>query len=173
MGYGGAMTETQDIVLTRVLGAPVDAVWSAWAEPEQFTQWWGPTGFTSHSASIDLREGGRFVWNMRAPAEMGGFDMYNAGTYTRVVPGERIEFVQWLSDAEGNPIDPASMGMPADFPTRIRSELRFTAVGGGTELVAIEYDWADPAQREMSASGLEQCIDKLEAYLAREARGRF
>jgi uncharacterized protein YndB with AHSA1/START domain len=159
------MTERQDIVLSRILDAPVDAVWRAWTEPDQFTQWWGPVGFTSHSACNDLRDGGRFVWNMRAPTEMGGFHMYSAGTFTRIVPEERIEFVQFLSDAAGDPIDPAAMGMPADFPREIRSELRYTAVDGGTELVATEYDWAVGEQRTMSEQGLEQCIDKLEAYL--------
>ena len=160
------MTERSDIILVRNIQAPVEEVWEAWTDPSVFTQWWGPTGFTCEYATLDLRPGGRFVWNMRAPAEMGGFDMYTAGVIERVVPHERIEFSQGLSDRDGNPIDPAALGMPAGFPTSIASELQFRPVANGTELTAIERDWAVGEERERSELGLSQCLDKLEALLA-------
>lgn len=156
---------TTDIILTRTLDAPVERVWAAWTRPQIFRRWWGPAGFTCESATTDLREGGRFLWNMRAPAELGGFDMYTAGTFTRILPLESIEFVQHLSNATGDAVDPTTLGMPADFPRQIRSALHFADRGDSTELVAIEYDWPDGEQREFSAAGLEQCIDKLEALL--------
>jgi uncharacterized protein YndB with AHSA1/START domain len=159
-----AMT-IQDILLTRTLAAPVEVVWRAWTDPDVLTRWWGPIGFTSHSATIDLRPGGRFIWNMRAPEELGGFDMYTAGTYTRIVEQEAIDFVQWLSDADGEPIDPVAMGMPADFPHEIRASLAFEQVTEGTRLTAAEYDWPLGEQRSLSEAGLAQCIDKLEAIL--------
>jgi uncharacterized protein YndB with AHSA1/START domain len=159
------MTQTQDIVLTRHLDAAVDTVWRAWTDPELFRQWWGPVGFHSNGATIDLREGGRFIWNMHGMIGSHEIDMHTAGTYTRVVPGERFEFVQGISDADGNILDPVTLGMPADFPTAIRSAVILTPSGSGTELTAIEYDWAIGEQRTMSEGGLEQCIDKLEAFL--------
>jgi hypothetical protein len=58
------------------------------------------------------------------------------------------------------------MGMPADFPTAIASELHFRPVAKGTELTAIERDWAIGQERDRSESGLSQCLDKLEALLA-------
>jgi uncharacterized protein YndB with AHSA1/START domain len=157
---------SNDIVLVRHINAPVGEVWRAWVEPQVFMQWWGPVGFTSHEASMDLRPGGRFLWNMRAPEAMGGFDMYTGGTIDRVVPLERIEFTQGLVDSEGIPIDPTTLGMRSDFPLAISSELRFRSVDGGTELTAIERDWRDPEERERSEAGLAQCLDKLEALLA-------
>jgi len=160
-----------DIVLIRHLAAPVEEVWNAWVDPTIFRQWWGPAGFSCEFATIDLRPGGRFIWNMRAPEEMGGFDMYTAGVVDHVVPYERIEFTQGLSDRHGNPIDPTTLGMPDSFPTAIASELRFRRDGEGTELTAIERDWLDPAERERSETGLAQCIDKLEVLLATRGRG--
>jgi uncharacterized protein YndB with AHSA1/START domain len=160
------MTDQRDITLVRRLHAPVEEVWEAWTDPAVFRQWWGPIGFTCEYATLDLREGGRFVWNMRAPAELGSFDMYTAGVIERVVPHERIEFSQWLADRDGNPIDPTALGMPAGFPTSIASELVFRSVADGTELTAIERDWAVGEERERSEAGLSQCIDKLEALLA-------
>ena len=161
-----ASTSEDDIVLIRFLDAPVEEVWTAWTDTGIFRQWWGPKDFTCELATLDLRPGGRFLWNMRAPASMGGFDMYTAGVIELVVPFERIEFTQGLSDRHGDPIDPTALGMPADFPTAIASELRFRAVDGGTELTAIERDWRNPVERERSESGLAECLDKLEALLA-------
>lgn len=151
----------QDIVLTRVFDAPLEAVWKAWTEPEQVMKWWGPTGFTSPSCQIDFREGGKFIFHMRAPKEMNNADFYTSGVYKKIVPAEFIEFSQGLSDKDGNKIDPTTMGMPADFPEEIPSLLAFRRVGDKTELTAIEYGWTLGQMREMSKLGLEQCLDKL------------
>jgi len=156
----------QDIVLTRVFDAPIEAVWKAWTEPEQVMKWWGPTGFTSPSCKIDFREGGKFIFHMRAPKEMNHADFYTSGVYKKIVPAELIEFTQGLSDKDGNKINPATMGMPADFPEEIPSLLAFKRVGDPstglrTELTAIEYGWTLGQMREMSKLGLEQCLDKL------------
>jgi uncharacterized protein YndB with AHSA1/START domain len=43
-------TETFDVVVSRVLDAPVGEAWKAWSDPEYVMRWWGPTGFTSPSA---------------------------------------------------------------------------------------------------------------------------
>ena len=37
-------------------------------------------------ADVDLRVGGRTLVAMRAPAELGGGDMYSTWTYTEVAP---------------------------------------------------------------------------------------
>lgn len=151
----------QDLVLTRVFEAPVEAVWKAWTEPEQVMKWWGPTGFTSPSCQIDFREGGKFLFHMRAPHEMNNADFYTAGVYKKIAPMELIEFTQGLSDKDGNKINPTTIGMPADFPEEIPSLLAFKRVGDNTELTAIEYGWSLGQMREMSKLGLEQCFDKL------------
>lgn len=151
----------QDIVLTRIFDAPLEAVWKAWTEPEQVMKWWGPTGFTSPSCKIDFREGGKFIFHMRASQEMNNADFYTAGVYKKIVPAELIEFTQGLSDKDGNKINPTTLGMPADFPEEIPSLLAFKNVDGKTELTAIEYGWTLGEMREMSKLGLEQCLDKL------------
>ena len=74
-------TETFDVVVTRVLDAPVEEVWKAWSDPT-YVMRWGPAGFTSPSAEMDFRVGGAPLVCMRAPAEYGGQDMYHTWTYT-------------------------------------------------------------------------------------------
>ena len=53
------MTETkvqkQDVVVTRVLDAPVERAWQPWTDPELVKRWWGPNGFSAPVAKIDFR----------------------------------------------------------------------------------------------------------------------
>ena len=160
--------EKRDLVITRLFDAPIEQVWKAWTEPEYVMRWWGPTGFTSPSCKIDFREGGKFVFHMRAPKEFqGGQDFYLAGIYKKIVPMKLIEFSQGLADKDGNRIDPTTMGMPADFPKEIPSALAFKRVGDKTELTVTEYGWAVGQMRDMSEAGMNECLDKLAAVLAK------
>jgi uncharacterized protein YndB with AHSA1/START domain len=156
----------EDIVVKRILDAPVDLVWKAWTEPEHVKRWWGPTYYTSPMCKIDLREGGTFVFAMLAPKDQGGQESYTAGVYTKIVPKERLEFTQSLSDKDGNKIDPAQIGMPPDFPAEIRTSVAFKAKGNMTELTVTEYDWPVGQMFIFSQLGMHQSIDKLAESLA-------
>jgi len=68
------------MVVTRTFDAPVERVWRAWSDPDDVMAWWGPTVFTSPSARLDVRQGGTSLVCMRAPADLGGREMYNTGT---------------------------------------------------------------------------------------------
>ena len=156
----------EDIVVRRIIDAPVEQVWRAWTDPSQVIRWWGPKYHTSPSCKIDLREGGKYVFCMRAPAEQGGQDMYTAGVYKKIVPMERLEFTQGMSDKDGNPLDPAAVGMPADFPKEIRTVVTLKPFRGDmTELTITEYDWPVSQMYVYSLAGLHQTIDKLAASL--------
>ena len=156
------------LVVTRIIDAPVEAVWRAWTEPEQVSRWWGPEFYTSPSCRIDLRVGGRYVFSMLAPQEMGGGESYTAGMYLKIVPLELLEFTQGLADAGGNRIDPALAGMPPDFPKELHTLVTFKARGQMTELTITEEYWSMSQMYVYSLAGTHQMIDKLAAYLARE-----
>jgi uncharacterized protein YndB with AHSA1/START domain len=158
----------RDLVITRIFDAPIELVWKAWTDPQEIMRWWGPKGFTSPSCKIDFREGGKFIFCMRAPKDFqGGQDFYTAGVYKKIVPLKLIEFSQGLSDKDGNRIDPTTMGMPADFPAEIPSALAFRRVRNKTEMTASEYGWTEGQMREMSEAGLNECLDKLAEVLAK------
>ncbi len=159
----------EDLVVTRIIDAPVELVWKAWTVPEHVMRWWGPKYYTSPSCKIDLREGGKYIFCMRAPKDQGGQDMYTAGVYKKIVPMERLEFTQSLADKDGNPIDPIKAGMPPDFPKEIRTVLVFKAKGNMTELTITEYDWTVGTMYVYSLAGLHQSIDKLAESLARKS----
>lgn len=58
-------TPTRTVISTRIVNAPIDEVFDAYANPEKLVRWWGPLGFTLTTESIDLVEGGhwRFVFH--------------------------------------------------------------------------------------------------------------
>lgn len=102
----------QNIVITREYDYPVELVWKAWTEPNLVMKWWGALHYTSPRCVIDLREGGRYVFGMRTPDTQAGVESFSAGVYTKIVPMERLEFTSYLSDREGNAIDPVQAGVP-------------------------------------------------------------
>ena len=76
--------------------APVSKVWAAYTTPDDIVQWNAASDdWHTTKASVDLREGGAFSSRMEAKDGSFGFDF--AGTYTKVVPHQRIEY------AFGNP----------------------------------------------------------------------
>ncbi|MGH7454119.1 MAG: SRPBCC family protein [bacterium] len=158
----------RDVVVTRTFNAPVEQVWKAWSDPEHVMQWWGPTGFTCPLAEMDFREGGKSLVCMRAPQEFGGQDMYNTWTYRKIVPMERIEFIQNFADKDGNKVDPAKMGIPPGVPHEVRHVITFKAAGDNrTEMTVTEYGYTSDQAHDISKAGMEQCLDKMAASLAR------
>lgn len=156
----------EDLVVTRIIDASVELAWKAWTDPEHVMRWWGPKYYASPSCKIDLREGGKFLFCMRAPQDQGGQDMYNTGVYLRIVPMQRLEFTMSLSDKEGNVIDPAAIGMPAEFPKEVRMVIEFKSIRDDmTELTVTEYDWPVSPMFVYALAGMQQSIDKLAVSL--------
>lgn len=157
-----------DIVVKRIIDAPVALVWKAWTDLEFVKRWWGPANYTSPSCKIDLRVGGTYIFCMRAPAEQGGQDSYTAGTYSRIVDLQCLEFTQRITDQDGNAINPVQIGLPPDFPEIIHMRVEFKKIKGGemTELTATESGWTASQMYVFSIAGLHQTIDKLIESLA-------
>ncbi|MFE4468659.1 SRPBCC domain-containing protein [Leifsonia sp. NPDC056824] len=151
--------ETTDIVVRRILNAPVATVWRLWTDPELVTEWWGPEDYTSPSAQVDLREGGSYVFSMRAPEFQGGAESFTGGTYTAIVPGERLEFTQSITDAEGVPLPDDQL--PEGFTQNIRTVVEFADVDGLTELTITESGWSRSLMSVFAYAGMHQSLDKL------------
>ena len=155
---------THDVVVTRTFAATPEEVWKAWTEDELVMRWWGPDGFTSPAARMDVRVGASSVVAMRSP---DGHDIWMNWTYTRVEPYSRIEYVQNLSDETGKLIDPVSVGMPPEFPRDVATVVTLTPVGDKTEVTITEHTTTSEFMMEMSQLGLEQVLDKMGAIFAK------
>jgi uncharacterized protein YndB with AHSA1/START domain len=154
---------SKQIEVTRIFDAPVEMVWLVWTDPELVKRWWGPKHFISPVAKIDFREGGKSIVSMKAPEEMGGQEFYSVWEYVKITPLKTIEFIQNLSDKEGNKTDPTKVGMPADFPMDIKTVVTFKELANSqTEMTVTEY--ADMGTMSNFAQlGLEQSMDKMVA----------
>ena len=155
-----------NVEVTRIVAAPVDTAYAAWTESDRVRQWWGPTGFTCPVARMDVREGGVSLVAMRAPAEFGGGDFYNTWTYTRVVPKARLEYTMRFSTSDGTTISPAEAGVPGGVPEAVPHVVTFERIDDASCRISVtEYGYPGPAERDLSQTGLEQCLDKLEKAL--------
>lgn len=102
---------------SRLVDAPIEAVWAAWTDPTKVARWWGPDGFRSEVEEMDVRPGGRFRLTMVGP---DGRRYPNELRYRDV---ERPHRITWDHDT----------GMPND-PNTFQSEVRFEAVGSRTRV---------------------------------------
>lgn len=79
------------ITVEAIVNAPVTKVWSAYTTPEDIKQWnTASDDWHTTKSAVDLRVGGTFTSRMEAKDGSFGFDF--AGTYTRIVPNELIEY---------------------------------------------------------------------------------
>ncbi len=80
-------TADREVVLSRLINAPRDRVWSVSTEPDQLEQWWGPDGFSITTHEIDVRVGGIWRFMMHGP---DGRDYPNWIRFTELTRPERI-----------------------------------------------------------------------------------
>ncbi|MBG0741140.1 SRPBCC domain-containing protein [Paeniglutamicibacter antarcticus] len=157
-------SDTRDIVITRILNAPVSTVWTLWTNPKAVTRWWGPEDYSSPSAKIDLREGGSYLFAMRSPAEQGGAVSYTGGVYKRIDPLERLEFTQNLTNAVGEPLPDDEL--PAGFSQDVHTIVELRDVHGLTELTITEKGWTKSLMSVFAYAGMHQSLDKMADRLA-------
>lgn len=79
------------ISVETTVAAPIEQVWRAYTTPEHIKQWNAASDdWNTTAATVDLRVGGAFSSRMEAKDGSMGFDF--AGTYTKIVEHELIEY---------------------------------------------------------------------------------
>jgi uncharacterized protein YndB with AHSA1/START domain len=81
----------EKITVETTVNAPIAEVWRAYTTPADIMLWNAASDdWHTTTATVDLREGGAFSSRMEAKDGSFGFDF--AGTYTKIVPLERIDY---------------------------------------------------------------------------------
>jgi uncharacterized protein YndB with AHSA1/START domain len=162
-GYESVSTRIKrDLVVTRVLHAPVERVWQALTDPQQVMRWWGPKEFTTPIADMDVREGGKSLICMRSP---DGQYFCDAWTIHKVVPMQRLEFTDTLVDRDGNKINPESIGLHPDLQD-LRIVTTLKPMGDNqTELTITQHGHPAGQAYDLTRAGLNESLDKLEDSL--------
>ncbi len=125
----------REIVLVRVYDAARDAVFAAWTDPEAFSEWFGPDGFTITVHEMDVRPGGRARFDM-VSADGGAFT--NRLHYVEIVPLVRLVFDHG-SDAD-------------DDPSRFRVTVTFDEQADGKTVLTLRQLHPTAALREEKVS---------------------
>ena len=148
------MTEpNNDLVLTRVLDAPVANVWRCWTEPNLLEQWFCPKPWYVSDVKIDLKPGGEFSSVMHGP---DGEEFPNTGVVLEAVPGERLVTT-----------DAFQPGWKPSGRAFMIAEMTFEDAGGGkTKYTATARHWTADAKAEHEAMGFHEgwgkAADQLE-----------
>ncbi|MCF8149543.1 MAG: SRPBCC family protein [Burkholderiaceae bacterium] len=80
------------ISVETIVKAPVAKVWSAYTTPDDIKQWnTASDDWHTTKSTVSLHVGGAFTSRMEAKDSSFGFDF--AGTYTKIVPNELIEYL--------------------------------------------------------------------------------
>jgi uncharacterized protein YndB with AHSA1/START domain len=56
------------LTVVRAFDAPLPLVWNAWTDPAILDQWWAPQPWRAETKTMDFREGGFRLYNMKGPA---------------------------------------------------------------------------------------------------------
>jgi uncharacterized protein YndB with AHSA1/START domain len=156
--------EGQEIILERVFDAPRELVFKAFSEAEHLKHWWGPRGWTLTVCNVDFRPGGIWHYCMKCidenQGDFYGFESWGKAVYKEIEEAEKIVYVDYFSDAEGNEAE----GMPSTLVT-----MTFVEQEGRTKLISRgEYASAE-ALKTVMEMGMEQGItetwDRLEEHL--------
>ncbi len=81
--------EEQEITMTRTYAAPRPLVFRAWTQRQHVDRWFGPDGFTTTTAEIDVRPGGVWRYTMVGP---DGTVYPNRVEYLEVRDPERLVY---------------------------------------------------------------------------------
>jgi uncharacterized protein YndB with AHSA1/START domain len=164
-------TLQNEFVISHVCNAPRLEVWKAWTERERLMQWYGPQGYTTPYAELDLRPGGVFHYAMHGP---DGGEIWGKWTFSEIDTPERLVLINSFSDAQGgitrHPMSP-------NWPLETLSTTTFESLGNKTRLTIHWSPWlATELERTAFAeaySGMEQgwngTFAQLDTYLQKQS----
>ncbi|KZE69201.1 ATPase [Fictibacillus phosphorivorans] len=155
------------LVLERVFDAPRSQVYKMFKEPDYLKQWWGPRGWELPICNMEFKPGGFYHYCMKCmdqnQDEFYGMESWGKAFYKEIVEPEKIVYVDYFSDEDGNTNDI----MPA---TRVTAD--FVEMDGKTKLVnRCEYASAEELKTilDMGAiQGITETWDRLEELLKKQ-----
>lgn len=157
------MTDNDNsVVIERTYDAPIELLWQMWTEPEHFAAWYGPAGASIPVANLDVRVGGKRHLCMEMETPNGTMQMWFTGVFTEVNAPNRLVYTDAMSDADGNVVPPAAMGMPEGHPESTEVIVELESAGDGTKMTMTHV--GVPADSP-GASGWNMAFDKLAAHL--------
>jgi uncharacterized protein YndB with AHSA1/START domain len=152
------------LTLERTFAAAPEEVWELWTTKDGMEAWMGPDGFKVEVCELDVRPGGRLVYDMTAVGADQVEFMARAGMplvstqkviYLEVDPPRRLVYR-----------DVADF-VPGVEPYAVETVVELSAAEGRTRVVLTFDAMHDDEWTEMARLGRENELRNLEALLAR------
>ncbi len=159
MSHTEKTTDQKEIIIERIFNASREQVWQTWTEAKHVEQWFGPRGFTTEVAELDLRPGGKSLYIMK---DQEGNEYPSEGVFKEIVAQKKIVSTdEFGEDEQGN--------IPDDVPTGMIVTTSFDDDGDDTRLtIQIMHQSVEDRKKheEMGVvDGWNESLDKLEEYL--------
>jgi uncharacterized protein YndB with AHSA1/START domain len=131
--------------LHRVLRAPAERVYRAFLDPDAKARWLPPYGFVGKVHESDARVGGSYRMSF---TNFGtGTSHSFGGTYTELVPNERIAYTDRFDDP--------------NLPGEMRVRITLRPVACGTELDIVQEGIPAAIPLEFCYLGWQESLDQL------------
>lgn len=143
----------RELVITRIIAAPIATVFAAFTDPVHIGEWWGPNGFTTTIHEMDFRVGGVWRHTMHGP---DGTDYQNYVTYTEIEKPNRIAYEH---------------GTNAQHPSEFKAVITFVREGTSTK-VSLRMIIGNATERDHyvkfgAVEGGQQTLERLADHLSR------
>lgn len=152
--------EGTKLTLERVINAPKDNVWEAYANPDIFAKWFSTDGWTTRVEHFDFTAGGYTLFVMKCEdenLEMFGQESWNKSEYTSVTPKDTFTYIDSFSDKNGN----SNESMPSTEITVTLEEM-----GNTTKITSVSTFASEAGLQQVLAMGVEEGIKQTFNKLA-------
>jgi uncharacterized protein YndB with AHSA1/START domain len=140
------------IRLHRVFAAPPARVYKAFIDPEAKAKWMPPNGFTGKVHHMDARVGG--TYKMSFTNFTTGSSHSFGGTYTEMVPGEKLRYTDKFDDP--------------NLPGEMHVTVTFKKVSCGTEVHITQEGVPDVIPAEGCYLGWQESLALLKMLVEPE-----
>ncbi|RPD38662.1 SRPBCC family protein [Chitinophaga barathri] len=153
---------TTEVFIEKTFNASPEKVFSAWTDPEKLMKWYAPDGCTINFKKLDIITGGRFHSCITNP-QYG--DCWCIGEYKEILPHTKIVFTLINADENGDPANPADIGMDPDWPGETLVTVTFKAENGKTAMQLRQTVPQELAKKTGAYRGWIQMLDNMETML--------
>ena len=149
----------QEIVITRLIDAPLQYVYRAWTIQSIMARWWGPKDFTNPVCELDVKPSGEIRIDMQAP---DGTIYPMGGIFHEIIEPDTLVFTTTaFKDAEGK------------WKLEVLNTVNFDAKESKTQVTISARIIERSPEIESSVAGMEtgwnQSLDRLEEVLKDKA----
>lgn len=152
--------KNKELNIERVFNAPRELVFKAWSGIEHLAKWYAPDGAAIEIAKFDFKKDGEFQHYIKTDS---GYICHCEGTYTEIIPNEKIVYSIGFCDESGKALTSSEAGMNNGWPDEIITTIIFEDIGEGKTKLSLKQTVDEALAKQTGAyPSWLQMLDKLE-----------